>query len=69
MRKCWQPAFCPFPTLFSTLSGTEITILTTFDLPPADAFSLIETKVLLFGKVLLEKITMFICRLKKVLKL
>ena len=29
-RKCWWPAFSPFPTMFSTLSKREILILATF---------------------------------------
>ena len=29
-RKCWQPAFSPFPTVFSTLSKREIIILAMF---------------------------------------
>ena len=29
-RKCWLPAFSPLPTMFSTLSKTEMIILVTF---------------------------------------
>ena len=40
-RKCWWPAFSPFPTEFSTLSKGEIVILSTFNLLSANAFNLV----------------------------
>ena len=49
-RKCWQPAFSPFPTLFSTLSKKEYVILATFNLSSANAFKLVTSKILSFGK-------------------
>ena len=52
-RKCCLPAFSPFPTMFSALSKTEITILTTFYLSSANAFNLDLTKILSFGKELM----------------
>ena len=45
-RKCWLPAFSPFPTMFSTLSKTEILILATFILLPANAFNLVSSNFL-----------------------
>ena len=30
-RKCWLPAFSPFPTAFSTLSKREMVILAKFN--------------------------------------
>ena len=49
-RKCWIPAFSPFPTVFSTLSRREIIILTTSILSSANASNLNQVKILLFGK-------------------
>ena len=39
-----------FSTVFSTLSKREITILTMFNLSSANAFNLVTSKFLLFGK-------------------
>ena len=39
-----------FPTMFSTLSKTEIIIWATFILSSATAFNLVTSKILLFGK-------------------
>ena len=50
-RKCWLPAFPPFPTMFSTLSLTEIIILATYNLSSASAFNLVLSKNLLLDKV------------------
>ena len=52
-RKCWQPAFSPFPTVFSNLSKREIIICTTSNLLSASAFNLDEPKILSFGKELI----------------
>ena len=49
-RKCWKPAFSPFPTMFSALSKTKIIIYVTFILSSANAFNLDKVKFLLFGK-------------------
>ena len=45
----WQPAFSPFPTMFSTLSKTEIIIYVTFILSSANAFNLVKVKFLSSG--------------------
>ena len=52
-RKCWQPAFSAFPTVFSLLSKREIIILALFNLLSEKAFNLITSKILLFGKELM----------------
>ena len=49
-RKCWLPAFSPFPTMFSILSKTWIIILATMNLSSANAFNLVKAKILSFGK-------------------
>ena len=49
-RKCWTPAFSPFPMMFSPLSKREISILATLNLSSASAFSLVGGEILLFGK-------------------
>ena len=49
-RKYWQATFSPFTQVFSTLSKGEIIILATFNLSSANAFSLVSSKSLLFGK-------------------
>ena len=49
-RKCWTPAFSPFPMMFSPLSKREISILATLNLSSASAFSLVAGEILLFGK-------------------
>ena len=53
-RKCWKPAFSPLPTVFSTLSRREITILAIFDLCIANAFNMVTSKILLFRKELIN---------------
>ena len=37
-RKSWQPAFSPFPTVFSTLSRRELVMLVIFNCLPKDKF-------------------------------
>ena len=49
-RKCWLPAFSPFPTMFSTLSIPNFIFSVTFFLPSANAFNLDQSKILSFGK-------------------
>ena len=49
-RKCWKPAFSPFPTVFSTLEQSKIIILTMFNLSSANAFTMVTSKSLSFGK-------------------
>ena len=49
-RKCWEPAFSSFPAMFSILSQREIVTLTTFNLSSANAFTLVMSKNLSFGK-------------------
>ena len=52
-RKCWLPAFSPFPSMFSTISTkTEMIILAKLNLFSANAFSLVKAKVLSSGKEL-----------------
>ena len=51
-RKCWQPAFSPFPTVFSSLSKREIIILAMFNLSSENAFNMITSKIL-FDKELM----------------
>ena len=48
-RKCWQPAFSHFPTMFSTLSNTEIIIYVTFILLSANASNMDKVKFLSSG--------------------
>ena len=45
-----KPAFSPFPTVLSTLSKRAMVMLTAFNLPSANAFNLIMSKILSFGK-------------------
>ena len=45
----WFPAFSHFPTEFSAVSKSEITILATFNFSSANAFNLVISKILLFG--------------------
>ena len=40
--------------MFSTLSGTEILILQVFNLSSADAFSLVQSRKLMFGNGLMS---------------
>ena len=49
-RKCWQPAFSPFPTAFSTPSKREIVHLATFNLLSANAFNLVTSEFFLYGR-------------------
>ena len=58
-RKCWLPAFSPFPTLFSTLSRRKITIFGMFNLSSANAFNLVTPKFLSLGKALNDQYTHF----------
>ena len=51
-RKCWQPAFSSFPTVFSNLLQREIVILAILHLSSANAFNLVMSKKLSFGKEL-----------------
>ena len=47
------PAFSPFPTVFSTVSRTEIMILTSI-LSSANAFNMDQAEILSFGKELIK---------------
>ena len=49
-RKCWSPAFSLFPTMFSTLSKTNLNFWVTFILSSANVLSLAESKMLSSGK-------------------
>ena len=51
-RKCWLPAFSPFPTMFSTLPETNFNFSAKFNLSSANAFNMIKSKILSFGKEL-----------------
>ena len=51
-RKCWSPAFSPFPTMFSTLPKSNFNFWVTFILSSANAFNLDQSKNLSFGKEL-----------------
>ena len=48
-RNAGNQHFFLFPTLFSTLSKTEIVILATFNLLSANALNLVVSKILFFG--------------------
>ena len=48
-RKCWLPAFSPFPTMFSTLHNTNFKFSVTFILSPGNAFNLEQVRILSFG--------------------
>ena len=61
-RKCWYPAFSPFPTVFSTLSKTNFNYSDTSDLSSANAFNLDRCKNLSFGK---EFVSLKICHSKQ----
>ena len=50
-RKCWWPAFSPFPTMFSTLLKTKFNIRLHY-LVAANDFNLDQTQVIAFGKEL-----------------
>ena len=49
-RKCWLPAFPPFPTMFSTHSITNFDFWVMFILLSAPAFNLEWSKILLFDR-------------------
>ena len=54
-RKCWLPAFPPFPTVFSMLSKREIVIsqiVILETLSSANALNLVRSKILTFSKEL-----------------
>ena len=51
-RKCWQSAFSPFPTMFSTHSTKNFCFQVTFILSSVNAFNLDQFKNLSFGKEL-----------------
>ena len=55
-EKLLVQAISPFPTMFSTLSKTEIIIFVTFNLLSANAFSLVLSKILLAGNGLRKEI-------------
>ena len=56
-RKCWEPAFSPFPTMFSILKRQTLFLESHF-LLSADALKLDKSKILSFGKELnIAKIT------------
>ena len=43
-RKCWSPAFSPFPTVFSSLTKTNSNFSAKFNLLSANAFNLDQSK-------------------------
>ena len=49
-RKCWQPAFSPFPTMFSNLQGTNFVIYAIFKMSSANAFNSDQSKIFCLGK-------------------
>ena len=51
-RKCWWPAFSPFPTMFSTLPKRNFNFSVAFILLSARSFNLDQSKNLSFGKEL-----------------
>ena len=51
-RKCWKPAFSPFPTMFSTLPKTIFNFSVTFILSSTNVFNLDHPKIMSFGKEL-----------------
>ena len=51
-RKCWLPAFSPFPTMFSTVPKTNFNFSVRIILSSAYAFNLDQSKILSFGKKL-----------------
>ena len=53
-RKCWLPAFSPFPKMFSTLHKTNLKSSVTFILSFANTFNLDKPKILSFGRRLLR---------------
>ena len=61
-RKCWQPAFSSFPTVFSNLLQREIVILAILHLSSANAFNLVMSKKLSFGKELISMLSNIISK-------
>ena len=56
MKTCQEkekPAFSPFPKIVSTIPKTNINFLVIFILSSASALNLANSKILLFGKVLM----------------
>ena len=51
-KKCWFPAFSPFPTRFSTLFNSNFIFWVPFILSSANAFNLNQSGIVLFGKEL-----------------
>ena len=49
-RKCWSPAFSPFPTMFSAFSKTNFKLLVTFILSSAHGINLNGSKLWSSGK-------------------
>ena len=49
-RKCWEPVFSPFPTMFSNISKSNFIFWFTFILSFANDFNLDQTSILLSGK-------------------
>ena len=58
-RKCWKPAFSPFPTMYSTLSKTEIIIYVTSILSSANAFNFDQVRLLWSGNGLMHSEKLF----------
>ena len=50
-EKLLVQAISPFPKMLSTLSKTETTIFVTFNLSSANAFNLVWSKILSYGKI------------------
>ena len=51
MRKCWEPAFSPFPIMFPTLPRTHFIIFSvTFALSSANACNLDQSRIMSFSK-------------------
>ena len=48
-RKCWLPAFSPFPTIIFTLAQTNFNFSVTFILSSPNAFNLDKFKNLMVG--------------------
>ena len=51
-KKCWFPAFSPFPVVFSTLSNRKLISLAMFNLSSANTVNFVTAKILAFGKKL-----------------
>ena len=54
MRKCWLPAFAPFPTIISTLAQTNFNFSVTFILSSPKAFNFDKFKKLSLVKKLIN---------------